>query len=68
MATLILTGYAVSAQLDDQSSKSLKKIERYYKKEKFEKAGILMKELLNKYPLNKNLWEYYQGVMFKKLC
>jgi tetratricopeptide (TPR) repeat protein len=65
MATLILTGYAVSAQLDDQSSKSLKKIERYYKKEKFEKAGNLMKELLNKYPLNKNLWEYYQGVMFE---
>jgi tetratricopeptide (TPR) repeat protein len=64
MATLILTGYAVSAQLDDQSSKSLKKIERYYKREKYEKAGNLMQELLNKYPLNENLWEYYQGVMY----
>jgi tetratricopeptide (TPR) repeat protein len=61
---LILTGYGVSAQLDDQSSKSLKKIERYYKREKYEKAGNLMQELLNKYPLNENLWEYYQGVMY----
>lgn len=53
------------AQLDKESSKSLKKIERYYKKEKYEKAGDLMKGLLNKYPLNENMWKYYQGIMYQ---
>jgi tetratricopeptide (TPR) repeat protein len=59
---LTITAYG---QLDKQSSKDLKKIEKYYKKEKYEKAGILMKDLLNKYPLNENMWKSYQGIMYQ---
>ena len=52
------------AQMSKENQKKIKKVEKYYKKRKYEKAGMLTKEVINAYPLSKNLWELYNQSMY----
>ena len=52
------------AQMSKENQKKIKKVEKYYKKRKYEKAGMLTNEVINAYPLSKNLWELYNQSMY----
>lgn len=47
------------AQKNNANYKAIKKIERLKKREKFEDASILMRKILNIYPVSKILWDDY---------
>ena len=49
-------------QLDKTNEKKIKKVKKYYKKEKYEDAGKLLKEVMQVYPVNEGLWNYYQEI------
>lgn len=56
-----LSGYA---QMDKKNQKKLKKVEKLYKKKKYSEAGKLTKQVINDYPINENLWQLYNQVMY----
>ncbi len=53
------------AQIDGTTKKQLNKVEKYYGAKKYSKAAELMKEVLNKYPINESLWKMYQEITFQ---
>ncbi|MDA0778735.1 MAG: hypothetical protein O3C19_06715 [Bacteroidetes bacterium] len=53
------------AQMDGTTKKQLNKVEKYYGEKKYSKAAELMKEVLNKYPINESLWKMYQEITFQ---
>ena len=53
------------AQMDGTTRKQLNKVEKYYEAKKYSKAAGLMKEVLNKYPINESLWQLYQEITFQ---
>ena len=53
------------AQIDGTTKKQLNKIEKYYGAKKYSKAAEVMKEVLNKYPINESLWKMYQEITFQ---
>lgn len=60
----ILVSVAGSAQMDKKNKKKLKKVEKLYKKKKYSDAGVLTREVINAYPINENLWQLYNQVMY----
>ncbi|MDB9882982.1 tetratricopeptide repeat protein [Bacteroidia bacterium] len=65
LVLFILASLSSFGQLDDASKKLLKKADKYIKKEKYEKAGANVKEVIEKYPVNDKLWKMYQEIMYK---
>lgn len=55
----------VLGQLDKTSQKKLNKVEKLYKKKKYLKSGMLMKDVINTYPVNQKLWDMYEQIMYK---
>ncbi|MBT8326732.1 MAG: tetratricopeptide repeat protein [Bacteroidia bacterium] len=56
-------------QLDKTNEKKIKKVKKCYKKEKYEEAGELLREVMQEYPVNEGLWNFYQEIYsanFKK--
>ena len=51
-------------QMDKTNAKKLKKVTKLYKKKKYVDAGVLTREVINDYPINENLWNLYNQVMY----
>lgn len=62
---LISVTFLCNAQLDNTTKKQLKKVEKYYNAKKYNKAAEVMKDVLNKYPINESLWKIYQEVTYQ---
>jgi tetratricopeptide (TPR) repeat protein len=60
-ALVSLPGFA---QMDKPNAKKLKKVTKLYKKKKYLEAGLLTREVINDYPINENLWNLYNQVMY----
>lgn len=63
--SLFFTTLSLYAQMDKSSMKLIKKADRFYKKEQFEKAASVLKVVLNRYPINRTLWDMYQEITFR---
>jgi tetratricopeptide (TPR) repeat protein len=53
------------SQMDKPSEKKLKKASRCVKKERFKEAGEYVKSVIQKYPVNEDLWNYYQEIYLR---
>ncbi len=60
----LLVSVSVFAQMDKTNAKKIKKITKLYKKKKYVGAGKLTREVINDYPVNENLWNLYNQVMY----
>lgn len=60
----LLVSVSVFAQMDKTNAKKIKKITKLYKKKKYVGAGVLTREVINDYPVNENLWNLYNQVMY----
>ena len=60
----LLGSVSAFAQMDKTNSKKLKKVTKLYRKKKYVDAGVLTREVINDYPINNNLWNLYNQVMY----
>lgn len=64
LLVFVLISFSGYAQMDKKNQKKLRKVEKLYKKKKYHDAGVLTKEIINAYPINENLWQIYNQVMY----
>lgn len=62
---LLMFACGAHAQLDEASKKRLKKAERKYKRERYYDAAEFAKSVIEKYPVNENLWKFYLECTFQ---